>query len=97
MEEYEIDALISYHSAGQGIYAGGQPAHNDSIQLAQRISEVSGYLYPPIDAGCNYTGQLVDWAVQKDIAAIDIELPNKWETQYLVNLDVVEAFLKWER
>jgi predicted deacylase len=95
--DMEIDAFISYHSAGQGIYAGGQPADPDSIRLAKRLSEVSGYLYPPIDAGCVYTGQLIDWAVQQGIAAVDIELPNKWETQLDVNIMILEAFLVWDQ
>jgi hypothetical protein len=92
-----IDSLISYHSAGQGIYAGGQPADPDSIRLAKHLSEVSGYLYPPIDAGCVYTGQLIDWAVQQGIVSVDIELPNKWETQLDVNIQILEAFLGWKR
>ena len=58
---------------------------------------MSGYLYPPVDAGCVYTGQLIDWAVQQDIVAVDIELPNKWETQLDVNVGILEAFLRWER
>jgi hypothetical protein len=95
--EMKIDALISYHSAGQGIYAGGQPVNPNSVRLAQWLSEASGYLYPPIDAGCVYTGQLIDWAVQQGIAAVDIELPNKWETQLDINFQVMEAFLEWER
>jgi hypothetical protein len=93
----QIEALISYHSAGQGIYAGGQPPDPDSVRLAEELSAVSGYPYPPIDAGCVYTGQLIDWAVQQGIAAVDIELPNKWETHFEVNLEVLQAFLKWVR
>jgi hypothetical protein len=93
----QVDAVVSYHSAGQGIYAGGQPASDDSIMLAQLLSRVSGYLYPPIDAGCQYTGQLIDWAVNNNIAAVDVELPNKWETQFGINLQVMNAFLAWRR
>jgi predicted deacylase len=94
--ENPIEALISYHSAGQGIYAGGQqPADPDSVRLAQYLSNASGYIYPPIDAGCAYTGQLIDWAAQHGIAAVDVELPNKWETQSEVNLKLLEAFLDW--
>jgi g-D-glutamyl-meso-diaminopimelate peptidase len=96
--ENDIEALISYHSAGQGIYAGGQqPADPDSVRLAQYLSNASGYVYPPIDAGCTYTGQLIDWAAQQGIAAVDVELPNKWENQFDINLKLLNAFLNWVR
>jgi predicted deacylase len=93
---YRVEALISYHSAALGIFPGGQPPDPDSISLAEALSAVSDYPYPPIDTGCKYTGQLIDWASDMGIAAVDIELTNHMDTDLYQNLRVLEAFLSWE-
>ena len=59
---YQIEALINYHSAALGIFPGGQPPDPASIRLAEAIASASNYPYPPIDTGCIFTGQLIDWA-----------------------------------
>lgn len=92
---YQIEALINYHSAALGIFPGGQPPDAASLHLAEAVAQVSEYPYPPIDTGCTYTGQLIDWASDQGIAAIDIELTNHQDTDLWVNLKVLEAFLSW--
>ena len=94
---YRIEALISYHSAVLGIFPGGQPPDPASISLAESISKVSDYSYPPIETGCQYTGQLIDWASLQGIAAVDIELTNHEDTDLWQNLKVLEAFLAWDQ
>jgi len=90
-----IEALISYHSAALGIFPGGQPPHAPSVQLAEALAGASDYPYPPIDTGCQYTGQLIDWAADHDIAAVDIELSNHRDTDLWQNLQILEVFLNW--
>jgi protein MpaA len=92
---YQIEALISYHSAALGIFPGGQPPDPASVSLAQTLAGVSDYPYPPIETGCMYTGQLIDWASQMGIAAVDIELTNHKDTDLYQNMDVLQAFLGW--
>ena len=92
----EVDALISYHSAALGIFPGGQPAESRSIALAESLAAVSDYPYPPVDTGCIFTGQLIDWAANNGIAAVDIELHNHRDTDLEINLEVLRAFLSWE-
>jgi predicted deacylase len=92
----DIDALISYHSAALGIFPGGQPPDRRSLALAEALAEVSDYPYPPVDTGCAFTGQLIDWAANNGIAAVDIELHNHRDTDLEVNLAVLQAFLTWE-
>jgi predicted deacylase len=92
-----IEAVISYHSAALGIFPGGQPADPASIRLAEAISKVSDYPYPPIETGCQYTGQLIDWASLQGIAAVDIELTNHEDTDLRQNLKVLGAFLGWDQ
>ncbi len=97
LTEYDIDALISYHSAALGIFPGGQPADADSVHLAETLHKASDYPYPPLEYGCKFTGQLIDWASVHDIAAVDIELSTHNELDYEINLKVLERFLNWTK
>jgi predicted deacylase len=90
-----IEAIISYHSAALGIFPGGQPPLPESVSLADAIAEVAPYPYPPIEAGCLYTGQFADWAADQDIPAIDVELTNHSDTDFEINLPILEAFVNW--
>jgi len=92
---YTPEALISYHSAALGIFAGGQPTDTASLDLAQTLAEVSTYPFPPFGSSCEVTGMFVNWAVGLGIAAVDVELTNHHDTDFAMNLKVMEAFLKW--
>lgn len=92
---HDIQAIISYHSAALGIFPGGQPALPESISLAETLAEVAPYPYPPLDYGCVYTGQFTDWAAQQGIPAVDVELTNHYETDFEINLEVLQAFVNW--
>lgn len=92
----DIEAVINYHSAALGIFAGGQPAEARSASLAEALASVSTYPYPPLDTGCVYTGQLIDWAANNGIAAVDIELHNHRDTDLDENLRILSAFLSWQ-
>jgi predicted deacylase len=91
-----IEALINYHSAALGIFAGGQPPEARSLRLAEELAAVSTYPFPPIDTGCVFTGQLIDWAANNGIAAVDIELHNHRDTDFEENLAILSAFLAWQ-
>lgn len=95
LNSHDVEALISYHSAALGIFAGGQPPTDKSMGLARAIAAVSDYPFPPLDTGCLYTGQLVDWAAQQDIAALDIELRNHQNTDFNQNREILHVFLRW--
>jgi g-D-glutamyl-meso-diaminopimelate peptidase len=96
VQGHNIDALINYHSAALGIFAGGQPPDPASLDLADSIAAVSNYPYPPIDTGCQFSGQLIDWASQEGIAAVDIELTNHTDTDFEQNLAILARFLDWK-
>jgi hypothetical protein len=95
INQHDIQALISYHSAALGIFPGGQPPDSGSLSLAEALAGVSDYPYPPIDAGCVFTGQLVDWASDSGIPAVDIELSNHQDSDFEINLGVLSVFLDW--
>lgn len=90
-----IDAVINYHSAALGIFPGGQPYEAKSMQLSEALHEVTGYPYPPIDIGCEYTGMFTDWAADHGIPAVDVELTNHSDTDFDQNLKAVNVLLAW--
>ncbi|MBC8335270.1 MAG: hypothetical protein ISR59_00615 [Anaerolineales bacterium] len=94
---HDFDALISYHSAALGIFAGGLPPFAPSERLAKSLSNISPYTYPPIDTGCDYSGNLADWVSSvKGIPSVDIELLTHEYTDFDVNLRVLKVFLNWQ-
>jgi hypothetical protein len=95
MVENKIAAIISYHSAALGIFAGGMPANSLSVPLAEAVSKVSPYPYPPLDFGCEMTGQFIDYAASHGIPALDVELANHRDTDFQINLRILDAFLNW--
>ena len=94
---HKITAMISYHSDALGIFPGGVPWEEPSKQLAEALSEVTDYPYPPIDTGCEYTGTLADWAVENGVgAAVDMELRNHKDTDFGNNLKALKVFLSFQ-
>ena len=95
VETHDLQAFISYHSAALGIFPGGQPPDAGSLSLAEALARVSAYPYPPIDAGCVFTGQMVDWISEQGIAGVDIELTNHQDSDFEINLGILSVFLDW--
>jgi predicted deacylase len=93
--ETPLDALINYHSAAMGIFPGGLPPTEGSLRLASAIDEVTDYPYPPMDTGCVYTGAMVDWTSMQGIASVDLELENHRDTDFDVNLEVLNVLLSF--
>ena len=96
LSAHEIEALISYHSAALGIFPGGEPWDDESVRLAEGIAEVSTYHYPPLDFGCKYSGTLPDYAASLGIAAVDVELTNHFDSDFEMNLDILQVLLNRE-
>jgi predicted deacylase len=92
-----VEALISYHSAALGIFPGGEPWEEESIELAKALSKATRYPYPPIDTGCYYTGTLADYAVSLGAAAVDMELRNHRDTDFKQNLRALKVLLEWRK
>ncbi len=91
-------ALVSYHSAALGIFPAGWPYAPGprSTQLAQDLAQVTGYRYPPLDYGCQLTGQLVDWtAFALGIPSVDVELSTHEDIDLRQNLAALRLLLTW--
>ena len=96
IHSHDIAGLLSYHSAALGIFPGGAPDTDISVPLAEAIAKVApSYPYPPIQTGCEITGQFVDYASSYGIPALDIELTNHKDSDFEINLEVLRVFLDW--
>jgi hypothetical protein len=93
---HKIEALISYHSAALGIFPGGDPWDENSVRLAEAIAQVSTYSFPPLNTGCTFSGTLPDYAVAQGSVAVDLELTNHIDTDFDMNLNVLQVLLNWE-
>ncbi|OGT28156.1 MAG: hypothetical protein A2Z17_03130 [Gammaproteobacteria bacterium RBG_16_66_13] len=94
--EHDFQAVISYHSAALGIFPGGDPPNPESTRLAEALAAVTDYPYPPLNYGCEYTGQFADWSSAQGIAAVDLELSTHDSIDLWVNLEVLRTFLAFE-
>ncbi len=93
---HRITALISYHSAALGVFPGGDPWQPQSVSLAESLSRVTGYPFPPIDIGCTYTGTLADWAVENGVgAAVDMELADHRDADFAQNLKALKVLVNF--
>ncbi len=92
----QIQAMISYHSAALGVFPGGTPWQAASKELGAELARATGYPYPPIDTGCDYTGTLADWAVEHSVgAAVDMELSNHTDPDFDQNLRALKVLLSF--
>jgi hypothetical protein len=93
---HSFQAIINYHSAALGIFPGGLPPEASTLRFADAVAAVTDYPYPPVNVGCTYTGGFTDWADEQGIPALDMELTNHTDTDFVVNLRVLEVLLTWE-
>jgi predicted deacylase len=96
LRERQVQVLVSYHSAGLGIFPAGEPPDESSIALAKEIAKITGYQYPPVSTSCEFTGTLVDWALKQKIVAVDVELVDSERTDFNLNLEVLKMLFTWE-
>ncbi len=95
--DIRVQVLVSYHSAALGVFPGGQPWDPASVEFARAVAQATRYRFPPVDADCEYTGQLIDWAAMDlHIAAVDIELHTHQRIDWKENLEVLRLLLTWE-
>jgi predicted deacylase len=96
IQSHHFDGLINYHSAALGIFPGGIPISAASKRLAQAVADVTTYHYPALNTGCDYSGGMVDWTANLGIPSLDVELTNHTDTDFDMNLRVLNVFLNWK-
>ncbi len=95
LQTHRVEVLISYHSAALGIFPGGEPWEQKSIEFAKTLAKVTGYPFPPIDTGCTFTGTLADYAVEMGAVSVDMELSTHKFTDFAQNLRALKVLLNW--
>ncbi len=88
-------ALLSFHSAANGVYRGTCAGDHGSALLTQIFGQAAPYPYQSTFAAYPVTGTLADWADGEGIAAADVELINSTNTDFERNLRGVRAVLNW--
>ncbi len=92
----QIEAAIFYHSAMGKIFSGADRTRSATHELAEKISQVTGYPHAPEGVpGQITTGDAIDYLSTRGIAAIEIELTTHKVIDWEWNRQGVLAFLKW--
>jgi predicted deacylase len=94
LREFLIDAqvVISYHSQAGLVVAGGC-GEGPSRQLAHLLAEAAGYKEAE-SIGYPVTGSIVDYLAFRGVAAVDVELTNKVDTELERNLKGIQAVME---
>jgi hypothetical protein len=90
----DAEAVIFYHSMAGKIFVTSCADHPASAELAVVLSGATGYPFAE-DGWVSYpvTGAMVDYLAYQGVAAVELELETKVETEFDRNLAGVEAVL----
>ncbi|MCJ7667948.1 MAG: M14 family metallopeptidase [Anaerolineae bacterium] len=94
LRDFLVDAqvVISYHSQAGLVLAGGC-GEGPSRQLAHLLAEATGYKEAE-SIGYPVTGNMADYLAFRGVAAAEVELTNKSETELERNLEGSEAVME---
>lgn len=94
LRDFLVDAqvVISYHSQAGLVLAGGC-GEGPSRQLAHLLAEATGYEEAE-SIGYPVTGNMADYLAFRGVAAAEVELTNKSETELERNLEGIEAVME---
>ena len=91
-----VAAVIFWHSARPGVFAGGCSArHEQSDQLAQVYADASGYPFILSFTSYVVTGDATDWLAAQGIPAIVVELNNHDDLDWPQNLQGILATFQY--
>jgi hypothetical protein len=88
-------AVIFYHSAADGIFAGNCAQDHGSATLAALLGEATGYSYGQPFTAYRVTGTAATWVDGLGIPAVDLELQTTRETEFDRNLRGLQAVQCW--
>jgi predicted deacylase len=97
LQTHRVEVLLSYHSAALGVFPGGEPWEERSINFAKALAKETKYPFPPIDTGCVFAGTLADYAVELGAIAVDMELSDHKSTDFKKNLKALNVLLNWQK
>lgn len=91
-----MDAVVFWHSAKPGVFAGGCDAPSSQANALANVYAV-GAQYPLLDEFSDYsvTGDASDWLSSQDIPAIVVELTDHTDTDWSQNLAGMQAVIDY--
>lgn len=95
IQQIQPQAVLFYHAAANGIFAGNCGGENGSDDLALIYGEASGYPYGQPFTDYVVTGTAPAWVNSIGIPSVDVELSSASDTEYLENLAGVRAVQQW--
>lgn len=95
IQQTRPDAVLFYHAAAFGVYAGGCDGRSVSLELSRVYGDAASY--PAGQAFSNYTltGTASAWVDGLGIPAAAVELATSTETELVRNLRGVLAVQRW--
>ena len=94
IQQVQPAAVLFYHSAARGVFAGNCEA-SISAAMAAVYGEASGYPYGEAFGAYPVTGSAPAWVDSQNIPAADVELATADDTELLRNLNGVMALQSW--
>ncbi len=88
-------AVIFYHAAANGVYAGSCNGLSHSDELAAVLGAATGYPYGEMFAKYVVTGTESNWVDSLGIPAVDLELSTTTDTELVRNRSGVMAVQCW--
>ena len=88
-------AVVFYHSAAAGIYAGDCAGGRVSDELAAVLGEATGYSHGAAFSAYAVSGTAANWADGLGIPAADVELETWTSSEFERNLRGVMALQRW--
>lgn len=96
IERVRPQAVLFYHSAADGVFAGNCGSNTSiSEDMARIYGEASGYPYGSDFSAYAVTGSAPAWVDSIGIAAADVELASPEASEFQRNLNAVIALQRW--
>jgi hypothetical protein len=88
-------AVIFYHSAASGVFAGNCDSDHGSQALAAVLGEAANYPYGEAFSAYPVRGTAATWVDGQGIPAVDLELATTQSSEFVRNLNGVMAVQCW--
>ena len=95
IQQIEPVAVLFYHSAAAGVYAGSCGGDHGSGVMSQLYGQAAGYTYGQAFSAYPVTGTAATWVNSIGIAAADVELRTQSDTDFERNLAGIMALQEW--
>ncbi len=88
-------AVVFYHSAARGVFAGNCETDHGSAALAAVLGEAANYPYGETFSAYPVSGTAATWVDGQGIPAVDLELTTTESSEFVRNLNGVMAVQCW--